>query len=90
MSDLLETKRYECYVRYIGTKQLKHRKIHRNLEENNWTNLGSMRFCLVELCDLQVSQVNTSGIDFYCLLCFPHNYMDLFRWNMEYANVENF
>ena len=31
-------------------------KMHTNLEAKKWTNLGRMWFCLVELCDLLVSQ----------------------------------
>ena len=42
--------------RYIGTWQFKHKKIHTNLDEKNWTNLARMWFCLVKLCDLEVSQ----------------------------------
>ena len=33
-----------------------YRKMHTNLEAKKWTNLGKMWFCLVGLCDLQVSQ----------------------------------
>ena len=73
--------------KYIGTWQFKHKKIHTNLDEKNWTNLARMWFCLVKLCDLEVSQ-HLRNWFLLCLLCFSHNYIFFcWIWNMRKLRI---